>query len=65
MSDRLLAWMSCLLALLLVASPALALYDGMYCGKINCYDLLNITRETPKKDVCTSELSARRTLNAP
>ena len=35
-----------------LCAPAAALYEGMYCGKVNCYDMLNVTRETPKKDVC-------------
>lgn len=52
MGGRFWAALSAWFALVLLVSPASALYDGMYCGKINCYDLLNVTREVPKKDVC-------------
>jgi DnaJ family protein C protein 25 len=28
--------------------PAEAFFEGLYCGLENCYDVLNITRDTPK-----------------
>lgn len=34
-----------------LCAPAAALYEGMYCGKVNCYDMLNVTRDSPKKEV--------------
>ena len=28
-----------------------ALIDGLYCGRENCYDLLNVTRTSSKQDI--------------
>lgn len=41
-----------LVFLSLFAHCADALYEGLYCGTESCYDVLNVTVETPKKEVC-------------
>lgn len=38
-----------LLSHLIVRSDALI--DGLYCGRANCYDLLNVTRDASKQEI--------------
>lgn len=44
--------LACCAALLLVGGARAAhLLEGIYCGTQDCYDVLNVTRETPKAEV--------------
>ncbi|XP_037091994.1 dnaJ homolog subfamily C member 25 homolog [Pollicipes pollicipes] len=44
----------CIIVLLAVSfQPAFSMIDGLYCGLKNCYDVLGVTRDTPKKEIAS------------
>jgi DnaJ homolog subfamily C member 25 len=40
-----------LLLIVLVGHSSAHLMEGLYCGKTNCYDVLNVTRESTKGEI--------------
>ncbi|XP_043215946.1 dnaJ homolog subfamily C member 25 homolog [Amphibalanus amphitrite] len=41
------------LLLALFIQPAWTFIDGLYCGMNNCYDVLGVTRDTPKREIAS------------
>lgn len=41
----------CFVVLFVLPSLCLALLEGLYCGKENCYDVLGVTRESTKSEI--------------
>lgn len=44
-------WLMSLVFLMVVLPTCFGLMDGLYCGKINCYDVLGVTRDNTKSEI--------------